>query len=98
MIFHPRNNYVLENDIVKLRPLVIEDMEHLLPFSMNEPELWTYSLVPGNGYDNLKNYFDKAIKDRELGFSLPFIVFDKRTNEYAGSTRFYDIQKHFSEI
>ena len=26
------------------------------------------------------------------GIEYPFIVFDKRTNEYAGSTRFYDIQ------
>ena len=96
MSFHPKNNYILENDIVKLRPLVMEDMEHLLPFSMKEPELWTYSLLPGNGYDNLKVYFERALKDRELGFSLPFIVFDKRTNEYAGTTRFYDIQNHHS--
>lgn len=94
MSFHPKNNYVLENDIVKLRPLVVEDIELLLPFSNNEPELWKYSLVPANGLTNLKTYINKALKDRELGFSLPFIVFDKRTNEFAGSTRFYDIQEH----
>lgn len=94
MSFHPKNNYVLENNIVKLRPLILEDIEFLLPFSNNEPELWKYSLVPADGLANLKIYLDKAIKDRELGFSLPFIVFDKRTNEYAGSTRFYDIQEH----
>ncbi len=28
----------------------------------------------------------------------PFIVFDKRTNEYAGSTRFYDINEEFKTL
>lgn len=28
----------------------------------------------------------------------PFIVFDKRTNEYAGSTRFYDINLSFQTL
>lgn len=37
--------YIFENEIVLLRPLKAEDIPHLLPISMNEPEIWKYSLV-----------------------------------------------------
>ncbi|MBW2937623.1 GNAT family N-acetyltransferase [Aureisphaera sp. CAU 1614] len=83
---------IIENDRVLLRPLVKEDISHLLPFSLNEPELWTYSLVPANGEENLKKYMELALAKREQLDSYPFIVYDKRTHQYAGSTRFYDIQ------
>ena len=86
-------DYILENDVVLIRPLSINDIEHLLPFSIQEPELWTYSLLPGNGVKNLKKYVDLALNSREFKTAYAFIVFDKRTNEYAGTTRFYDIQK-----
>lgn len=84
--------YVLENERVLLRPLQAEDFDLLLPFSINEPELWHYSLQPGNGADNLKQYIQTALNDRFAKKSYPFIVFDKLKNSYAGSTRFYDYQ------
>tara|TARA_R110002050_G_scaffold204327_2_gene339698 strand:+ start:5221 stop:5712 length:492 start_codon:yes stop_codon:yes gene_type:complete len=61
---------------------------------MREPELWKYSLLSASGEDNMRNYLNKALGERELGTSLPFIVWDKRTQKYAGSTRFYDIQEN----
>ena len=92
MNFNFEAAYILENDRVLLRPLVKEDISHLLLFSLNEPELWTYSLVPANGEENLKKYMELAHAKREQHDSYPFIVFDKKTQQYAGSTRFYDIQ------
>ena len=85
-------NYILENDIVQLRPLTPEDFDILSQFSLKEPNLWTYSLLPANGLENLKTYLDVAFKSKEDKKSYPFIVFDKRTNSYAGTTRFYDYQ------
>jgi RimJ/RimL family protein N-acetyltransferase len=85
-------DYILENDIVQLRPLTPDDFEILSQFSINEPTLWTYSLLPANGLENLKTYMDVAFKSKEEKKSYPFIVFDKRTNSYAGTTRFYDYQ------
>lgn len=90
--FHPKNHYSLENEVVLLRPLKLDDFEHLLPFSIHEPDLWKYSLLPANGEKNLRHYLEKALLDQNNLTALPFIVFDKRTEEYAGSTRFYDIQ------
>jgi N-acetyltransferase len=86
------NNYILEDDRVMLRPLQQEDTIHLLPFALHEPELWKYSLVSAAGEEGLQNYLNITFKAREEGKEYPFIVFDKRTKEYAGSTRFYDIQ------
>ena len=95
MNFDPTNNYTLESERVLLRPLLDNDFEHLLKFSLDEPYLWTYSLIPANGKDNLRAYLDYALKEREKGTSYPFIVWDKKMEQYAGSTRFYDIQpKH----
>lgn len=92
MIIDFSKDFLLENDRVLLRPLLKNDIEHLLPYSLNEPDLWTYSLTPGNGEENLKKYIDLALVSRKAKTAYTFIVFDKRTNEYAGMTRFYDIQ------
>ena len=88
-----KKNYVLDNGFVQLRPLVASDFEHLLPYSMNEPELWTYSLTPASGEENLRNYIATALQGRIENTAYPFIVIDKRFNQYAGSTRFYDFSQ-----
>jgi len=87
--FNFKENYVLENEMVLMRPLVTQDIIHLLSFSKNEPDLWQYSLVSAAGKKNLHNYLNLAINMRANKTGYPFIIFDKRTNEYAGSTRFY---------
>lgn len=90
--------YVLENEYVRLRPLEVEDWLHLLPYSLNEPDLWKYSLVPVAGEENLRNYVIGAVKSRAEQKEYPFIVYDKRAQAYAGCTRFYDIQPSFRTL
>ncbi len=92
--FEPTKDYILENDVVKLSPLIKEDFEHLLHFAIDEPTIWKYSLISVAGEDGLRNYINAALQAREKGTEYAFIVFDKRTQQYAGSTRFYDIQIH----
>lgn len=92
MDFDFNNNYILENERVLLRPLELSDVENLLHFSINEPELWNYSLLPASNEQELRNYIKIALEKRKKQIDYPFIVFDKKTNSYAGSTRFYDIQ------
>lgn len=96
--FNCREDYVLENDTVLLRPLQQNDFENLLSFALNEPDTWHYSLVTAAGADGLENYMNIALAARNAGTEYPFIVFDKRTNEYAGSTRFYDINIAFETL
>lgn len=93
MSFHRfSENIVLENRRVLLRPLELTDVEHLLHFSLNEPEIWKYSMVRASGRDQLIKYVQQALDARKLGKEYAFVVFDKSTQQYAGSTRFYDIQ------
>ena len=97
-IFNLSENYSLEDKCVLLRPLLPEDIKYLLPFSLNEPDLWKYSLVSAAGEDGLKKYLAIAFDGKASGKEYPFIVFDKRKNEYAGSTRFYDINVPFQTL
>ena len=89
---------VLENDRVLLRPLLPSDTAHLIPFSIKEPTLWTYSLLSADGEKNMRNYLDVAFQKKEEGDSFPFIVIDKATGQYAGTTRFYDIQQTHNTV
>lgn len=98
MNFDFNQNLILEDEQVLLRPLQYPDVENLLYFSENEPDTWHYSLIRANGRENLENYIDIAIKAREKQTEFPFIVFDKTTNRYAGSTRFYDINFPFQTL
>jgi len=90
--------YQLENDTVLLRPLESDDWQHLLEFSLNEPDIWKYSLARVDGEENLKNYIKATLEARDAKKEYPFIVFDKRAQRYAGSTRFYDIQLPFQTL
>jgi len=92
------DNLILEDDFVLLRPLQESDTEHLLPFSIKEPDLWKYSLVRADGKENLEHYIQLALKAKANKTEFPFIVFDKITGKYAGSTRFYDINLPFKTL
>jgi RimJ/RimL family protein N-acetyltransferase len=96
--FNSVEEYVLEDDRVLLRPLKLEDYEDLLPMALHEPELWKYSLITAAGEEGLANYLETALEGRTTGKEYPFIVFDKLKNEYAGSTRFYDISPAFKSL
>lgn len=80
----------------KLRPLEMDDVTHLLPISLHEPETWEFSLVKADGQANLENYIQLALKAKEKhrkNFLLLFTINNRK--KYAGSTRFYDINFEF---
>ncbi|HEY0091329.1 MAG TPA: GNAT family protein [Flavobacterium sp.] len=91
-------NLILEDEAVLLRPLQLSDVENLLEISQHEPETWKYSLVRADGKANLENYISIAIKAREANTEFPFIAFDKKSQKFAGSTRFYDINFPFKTV
>jgi len=93
-----QQDLILEDDTALLRPLQLSDYEYLLDFSINEPEIWKYSLVRADSSENLANYLQIAMKGKLNQTEFPFIVFDKRTKKYAGSTRYYDINMEFKTL
>ncbi|KIA98938.1 GCN5 family acetyltransferase [Flavobacterium sp. KMS] len=96
--FDYKTDYILEDETVLLRPLKADDFKYLLDFSINEPEIWEFNMGGANGEGNLLKYIDNAISQREKEKEYPFIIFDKRTNEYVGSTRFYNIVLEMNTI
>ncbi len=97
-MFDTTKHIVLEDERVLLRPLTAADRIHFVPFSQHEPEIWKYSLVGAAGDAELDYYLQLALDNHQKGIEYPFIVFDKKTQEYAGSTRFYDINNAFQTV
>jgi RimJ/RimL family protein N-acetyltransferase len=88
-------NYILQDEKVLLRPLQSDDYDLLVSYALNEPNTWKYSVAELNGAEGMREYIAEALLQRKEQSSYPFIVYDKVTNKFIGSTRFYDIQlKH----
>jgi RimJ/RimL family protein N-acetyltransferase len=88
------NTIILENEQVRLSPLMPEHFEVLLPIAL-EKSLWQFTTAKINSAADFKVYFDTALLERQQKKSYPFVIFDKNTNQYAGSTRFGNIEcKH----
>ena len=98
MAFNFQKDLILENERVQLRPLSRTDQAFLLPFSLKEPDLWTYSLTSAAGEENLEKYLLAALELREKEMGYPFLVYDKKTKKIAGSTRFYSINVYHKTL
>jgi len=96
--FDPAAEYVLEDERVLLRPLKESDLQFLLPFAINEPDTWKYSHISAKGEDGMKKYINDALTAKATGREYPFIVYDKQSGQYAGSTRFYDINPGYQTV
>jgi RimJ/RimL family protein N-acetyltransferase len=91
MNFNFKENYILENEVVRLEPLSMNHFDALVEFSINEPEIWSFNANGPDSTENLKKYMTFALKQRENELEYPFTVFDKKNNKYVGSTRFYNM-------
>ncbi len=89
--FNCSDDYVLEDERVQLRPLQKDDYKYLLSFAVHQPDIWFYSTKSAAGEQGMKEYIEDALTARKAGKEYPFIVWDKKAQQYAGSTRFYDI-------
>ncbi len=86
------DEFVLENDLVKLISLNQSHFAELLPVAM-ENMLWEFTSADIYSEADFKNYFDAALQERQQNKSYPFAIFDKSTGRYAGSTRFGNIDQ-----
>jgi RimJ/RimL family protein N-acetyltransferase len=82
---------VLENEYALLRPLAINDVDHLLPVSILDKTLIQYSPAEIHSEELLRNYIASNLQEREQGIRYPFVIFDKIKNTYAGSTSYLNI-------
>lgn len=94
-LFDFTKDYILEDERVILRPITVLDIQFLETYVVKEPTIWQFSLVAIQKPSDLKLYIETAIQSRKDQVAYPFIVFDKLTQTYVGSTRFYDMQLNF---
>jgi N-acetyltransferase len=81
---------ILEDELVRIEPLEEKHFELLLPIALQK-ELWLYTIQQINSPGDFRQYFDKALEEREQQKSYPFAYFNKQTKQYAGSTRYLNI-------
>lgn len=86
-----KTDYILENSKLILRPLVEEDYDQLLQFSLDEPEIWKFNAFGADSPENLKKYISTTLSNKYKETEYPFVVYDKQLGKLIGSTRFYAI-------
>jgi len=80
----------LENDFVKLSPITLDNFHELIPLA-SQKKLVQYSPSDIETPESLQHYVELALSQKENGTSIPFIIFDKRKKQYAGSSRYMNI-------
>jgi N-acetyltransferase len=91
MDFDFTKNIVLENDRVLLRPLTLTDFDNLKSPAASAENLLYYSPMTVETPEKLLVYIETALALRLKQDRYAFVIFDKKTNEYAGSTSFYAV-------
>ena len=83
----------LENEIVRLSLLDLNNYKQLSDIA-NEKDLLQFSPSDISTPSTLKDYVQLAVDGYYQKTNIPFIIFDKTKNAYAGSTRFGLINWH----
>lgn len=80
---------ILENEIVKLVPFNRYDALKLQSIIFDD-SVWKYMGLFVKNRNDLEDYIDNTLELQGKDH-YAFLIFDKRTNEFAGSTRFGNI-------
>ena len=91
MAFDFSSKIILQNDRVLLRPMITEDSSNLLPIATADDDLVLYSPYKIHTAHYLEEFIQASIADRQKEFRYPFVIFDKQTGLYAGSTSIANI-------
>ncbi|MDT0557267.1 GNAT family protein [Ichthyenterobacterium sp. W332] len=81
------NTPTLENERVKLTLLDLSNYQHLLPVAQ-ENDLIQFSPSKIDTPEDLKSYVQIAVDGYYHNTTIPFIIYDKNSESYVGSTRF----------
>ncbi|MDU8886238.1 GNAT family protein [Yeosuana sp. MJ-SS3] len=84
------NAPTLTNNRVKLSLLDLSNYKHIIPIGQQD-KLVQYSPTDIMTPESLKNYAQMAVDDYYHKTAIPFIIYDKEKQAYAGSTRYMNI-------
>jgi N-acetyltransferase len=81
---------LLQNDHVLLRPLREQDLEQLQTIVFEE-DTWRWTVTKITTQQDLENWVQAGISDRQKKQRFTFVIVDKATGKLAGSTAFGNI-------
>jgi RimJ/RimL family protein N-acetyltransferase len=81
---------VLENEFVRLEPLMIGHVPALCAVGLDD-ELWAFVTASIQTEREMRQYVESALQSQSAGTALPFATIDKTSGRVAGSTRFGNI-------
>ncbi|KOY84163.1 GNAT family N-acetyltransferase [Lysinibacillus macroides] len=87
----------LENDIVKLKPLELNDSAGLLTAG-SYPEIWSYMSMTIEKRKDVDNFVEKALMAKQQQTEFPFVIVDKQSGKIVGSTRFMNIDEQHQRL
>ena len=82
---------ILENERVRIEPLILSHYNLLTHIVVDNPDLLRYSPAKFGTLNLLKEYIENNVLLRGCCKKYPFVIFDKECQEYAGSTSFLNI-------
>ncbi|NOK15699.1 GNAT family N-acetyltransferase [Corallococcus carmarthensis] len=85
--FFADRNVVLEDERVRLRPLVAADVDALAEVAF-DPAIWKFFVASIQTRDDLQRFVDEGVESTRAGTALAFTVVDKASGAVVGSTRF----------
>lgn len=87
----------LENEFVRLSPIAMHNYHELIPIAAQK-KLVQFSPSDIETPQSLKNYVRIALDQKSNGTSIPFIIYDKKKQQYAGSTRYMNIHVKYKTL
>ena len=83
----------LEDNRIKIEHLEWKHFELMLPIALEDLDLLRYSPSRFGSEDYLKDFFKNAFLQSNRGLRHPFVIYDKKTKLYVGSTSYGNISK-----
>ncbi len=80
----------LNGRVVRVEPLGLDHLEPLAEVGL-DPVLWRWIGFPVRTKEDLRRYIEDALRDREAGRAMPFVIIEQSSGRPIGSTRFGNI-------
>lgn len=87
----------LEGPTIQLRPMQWEDADALVAAAA-DGELWRLPFTVVPSADTVQGYMATALKGRDAGTVIPFVVVHKASGQVIGSTRFWKVDREHRKL
>lgn len=92
-----KHDIIFNNELVRLRPLKVEDRSTFAQFPADYA-VWKYFAIKMRQAQDMNEYIDDAVQQRNLGLRYHFAIEDQKTGKIVGSTAFGNYSPKDSRI